>query len=69
MLKERNGGRNKQAGEMGTIGFVKNYKPHLRDNATLLPYFRKRRNANKHVLKGIIINGKWKKNLRKQNRR
>lgn len=54
---------------MGTIGFVKNYKPHLRDNATLLPYFRKRRNANKHVLKGIIINGKWKKNLRKQNRR
>lgn len=53
---------------MGTIGFVKNYKPHLRDNAMLSSYFRKRGNANKHVLKGITINGKWKKNL-KRNRR
>lgn len=55
MLKERDCSRKKQAREMGRICYVKNYELHPKDSAMLLSYFRKTRDANKCVLKGITI--------------
>lgn len=52
-VEERDRGRKKQAGEMGTTGYVKAYQLQPGDSVKLLP---KRRAANKCVLKGITIN-------------